>query len=120
MLIVELEHCEEGFLRHLHVADLLHALLASLLFFKELALTAYVTSVALRCNVLAHLLYGFSCYDFASDGSLDGYVELLAWKEFLEAFAHAASQYHGIVYVDECGECVDALAVEKDIELHKL
>ena len=119
MLIVELEHCEEGCLRHLHVADLLHAFLASLLLLEEFALTTYVTSVALRCNVLAYLLYGFSCYDFASDSCLDGYVELLARKKFLEAFAHAASQYYGIVYVDESGECVDALAVEKYVELHE-
>ena len=37
--VVELEDGEEGFLRDFDAADLLHALLALLLFFEELAFT---------------------------------------------------------------------------------
>ena len=107
-------------MRYLHVANLTHTLLTLLLLLEQLTLTRHVTTITLGRHVLAHLLHRFAGNNLASDGSLDCNVELLARKEFLEAFAHAASQYYGIVYVDESGECVDALAVEKDIELAKL
>ena len=38
-IIVQLQDSEEGFLRHAHVADLLHALLASLLLFEKFSLS---------------------------------------------------------------------------------
>lgn len=75
---VELEDFEEGLLGYLYVADLLHALFASLLLLEELALTADVTSVALGSDVFAYLLDGFTGDDLGADGCLDGDVKLLS------------------------------------------
>lgn len=47
LLFILLKDCKEGFLRNLHRAHLLHALLAGLLLFKELALSRNVAAVAL-------------------------------------------------------------------------
>ena len=55
---VELQHGEEGFLRHFDRAYLLHALLAFLLFLQKFALTRDVAAVALGGHVLAHGLDG--------------------------------------------------------------
>lgn len=98
-------------------ADLLHALLAFLLLLEELALTRDVAAVALGCHVLAHGLDGLPGYDFGSDGRLDGYVKLLARYQFLEFFAHAASESHGIVGMRESRQGIYTLAVEEDVEL---
>ena len=45
--VVHLEDGQERFLRHLDGADLLHALLAGLLFFEQLPLAGDVAAVAL-------------------------------------------------------------------------
>jgi len=54
LLLVNIENGEEGLLRHLHPADLLHALLALLLLLEELALAADVAAVTFCQHVLAH------------------------------------------------------------------
>src|SRR6185437_9160505 len=54
------EHREERLLRHLHPADLLHALLALLLLLEQLALARDVAAVALREHVFAPRLDGLA------------------------------------------------------------
>ena len=81
MLLVKFQYGEEGLLGHLHITDLLHALLASLLFLEQLTLTTDVAAIALGRDVLSHLFHGLTGYDFGSDGSLDGDVELLPGDE---------------------------------------
>ena len=76
MFLVKFQYCEESFLRHLHIAYLLHALLSLLLFFKELALTTHVTTVTLSSYILAYLLHCFSCNNFCTNSRLYGYVKL--------------------------------------------
>src|ERR1700733_15464494 len=49
----DLQYGQEGFLRNLHRADLLHALLAFLLLLQQLALARDVATVALGGDVLA-------------------------------------------------------------------
>ena len=70
-------------MRYFHIANLLHAFLASLLLLQQLALTAHVTTVALGGYVLAHLLDGLTGNDLGTDGCLYGNVELLAGDELL-------------------------------------
>src|SRR5262245_58853005 len=53
-LSAHLQHGEKRFLRDLHFADLLHALLAFFLFLEQLALARNVAAVAFRQHVLAH------------------------------------------------------------------
>ena len=76
--LFELENGEEGLLRHLHGADLLHTLFAGFLFLKQFAFTRYVAAVAFGRHILAHGLDGFARDDFRTDGCLDGDVELVA------------------------------------------
>ena len=45
--LVQLQHGEEGRLRHFHVTNLAHALLALLLLLQEFALTGDIAAVAL-------------------------------------------------------------------------
>jgi len=53
LLFADLQHCEEGFLRDIDLADALHALLALFLLVEQLALTRDVAAVALGDHVLA-------------------------------------------------------------------
>src|SRR5207247_9520115 len=55
--IVEVEHGEEGLLRHLDRPDLLHPPLARLLLLEQLAFAADVAAVALRTHVLPLRFY---------------------------------------------------------------
>ena len=55
-LLADLQHGQEGFLRDLDRADLLHALLAFLLLLEQLALARDVAAVALGDDVLAQRL----------------------------------------------------------------
>ncbi len=87
-------------------------------FLKQLALAADVASEALSGHIFAHLLYGLAERRFFLDGRLDGDIELLArGQQFLEAFAHAAAEGDAVVDVGERRQCVDAFAVEQDVEL---
>jgi len=47
VLIIQLQHGEEGFLGHFHVADLAHAFLSFFLLFEEFPLTCDVATVTL-------------------------------------------------------------------------
>src|SRR5688500_11538500 len=81
-LVVDLQHGEEGLLRDLHTADLLHALLAFLLFLEQLLLARRVAAVALRQHVLAHRLDRRARDDLRPDRRLDRYIEHLAGNKF--------------------------------------
>ena len=117
--LVEFQDSEEGFLRHLHVADFLHLLLTALLFFEEFALTAHVTSIAFCGNVFAQLLHRFAGNDFCTDGGLNRDVKLLTGEKFFEFFAHATSKIDRVVNVGQCGKRIDRFAVEENVEFHE-
>jgi hypothetical protein len=69
----------------------------SLLFFQKLSFTAYIAAVTLGGYVLANGFHGFAGNNFGTNGSLNGHVELLAWNQLLQLFAHAAAKAFGIV-----------------------
>src|SRR5215470_7320018 len=77
LLLVEIEHGEEGLLRNLDRADLLHPLLALLLLLEQLALAGDVTAVALGEHVLALRLHGFARDHARADRRLDRDIEEL-------------------------------------------
>ena len=54
LLLVYLQNSHEGLLRHLHVADGLHALLAGLLLLQKLALAGDIAAVALGQHIFPH------------------------------------------------------------------
>ena len=96
---VKFKHCEERLLRNLHITYLLHALLTLLLLLKKFALTRNVTAIALRGNILTNLLDGLARYDFCTNGSLQGNIELLSRYEVTQFLAHLAAKAVGIIDV---------------------
>ena len=118
--LVELEHGKEGFLRHLHIAYLLHALLAFLLLLEQFSLTAHVSTVTFGGNVLANLLHGLAGNDLGTDGRLDSDIKLLSRNELLEFLAHLATQCHGVALMGKGGQSIHRLTVEQDVELGQL
>src|SRR5436853_6850049 len=71
------ENGEERFLRDVHFAHPLHALLAFLLFLEQLPLPRDVAAVALGEHVLAHRLDGFTRDDAPPDRRLNRDTEHL-------------------------------------------
>src|SRR5690606_944992 len=80
----EPQHRHEGFLRYFHLPDHLHALLALLLLFKQLALARDITTVALREHVLAQRLDVHPADDPLADRRLDRHDEHLLRDEVLQ------------------------------------
>src|SRR4028119_1870822 len=80
---------EEGLLRDLHAAYLLHAALALLLLLQELLFAADVAAVALRGDVLAVGADRLAGDDPAPHGRLDRHLEVLARDQLLELLHEA-------------------------------
>src|SRR5690606_13093154 len=91
LLVVHLEDRQEGFLRDLDPADLLHALLAFLLLLEALLLARAVATIALGQDVLAERLDRGPGDDLGADRGLDGHVELLPRDQVLHLLAHVAA-----------------------------
>ena len=120
LFLIQLENCHEGTLRNFYSTDLAHPLLTLLLLLKKFSLTADITTITLRSNILAHGLDCLTGNDLCSYRCLDGDIELLAWDKFLELFAHLASEIICMVCMDKRRKGIGWIAVQKDIKLHKL
>src|SRR5690606_9958073 len=101
LLVVHLEHRQERFLRDLDATDLLHPLLALLLFLEELLLAADVATVALGQHVLAQRLDVGAGDDLRADRGLDRHVELLARDQFLHLLGQLAAAALGVAAMDD-------------------
>ena len=53
-LFIDIQQCKEGLLGNLYPANLLHPLFTLFLLFKQLALAADITAIALGQHVFAH------------------------------------------------------------------
>src|SRR6266508_996439 len=115
-----LEDRQECLLRHLDLADLLHAFLALLLLLEQLALARDVAAVALGGDVLAHGLDGLPRDDPAADGGLDGHLEHLARDHAAQLLDQRLASLVGRVAVHDDAERVDGIAVEEDVELDQV
>ena len=100
--LVKFKNCQESLLRHLDIADLLHALLSSLLFLKQLALAADITTIALGCHILTNLLHRLAGNNLSTDGSLNGNIKLLAGNELFQLLARPAAKGDGIILMSQC------------------
>src|SRR2546425_1871477 len=89
--LVNLEHRQEGFLRNLHGADLLHAPLSFFLFLQELTLAGDVAPVALGRHVLAQRTDRLARDDLGADGRLDHHLEQLPGNEFPQLLGDLAT-----------------------------
>src|SRR6266851_4253429 len=94
-----LEDREERFLRNIHLADALHALLAFLLFFEELALARDVAAVALGENVFADRRDRFARNHAAADRGLNRHFKQLPRNQFSKAGHEFAAALVGMFAV---------------------
>ena len=83
-----------------YVANLAHALFTFLLLFKELAFTGNVTTVTFCGYVLTNSFHGFTGYNFSTNSSLNGNIELLARNKFFQFFADPATKIISIILMD--------------------
>ena len=118
--LVKFKNSHERTLRNFHCSDLTHPLLTLLLFLQELSLTADITTITLRGHILTDSLHGLTGNDLCSDRRLDSDIELLAWDEFLEFLTHLVAEIVGVISVDKRRKGIGWIAIEKNIELHKL
>src|SRR5215210_7574741 len=106
-LVAEFEDGQEGLLRDLDAADLLHPLLALALALEQLALARDVAAVALGRHVLAEGLDGLAGDDLRADGGLDRHVVLLARDLLAQALGEHLALVVSLVAVDDHAERVD-------------
>src|SRR6266852_5830282 len=112
-----LEDRQERLLRHLDLADLLHALLALLLLLEQLPLARDVAPIALGGDVIAHGLDGLARDHAAADGRLDGDFIELPRNDPAELLGQALALLVGLVPVHDHRQGVHGIAVEQDVEL---
>src|SRR3954463_8719895 len=111
-----LEDGEERLLRDLHVAHLLHALLAGLLLLEQLALARDVAAVALGEHVLAASLDGLPRDDARPDRRLDRHVEHLPRDLLAQLLDERPSAVVGEVAVHDQRERIDRLPADEDVD----
>src|SRR6266536_1694831 len=114
--VVQVEHREEGLLRYLDRADLLHPLLARLLLLEQLALPRDVAAVALREHVLATCLDGLARDHASADRRLDRDVEHLPGDLLAQPLDERLPALVGELAVDDQRERVDGLPADEDVD----
>src|SRR5690606_15931500 len=119
LFLSDVQHGQEGFLRNLHPADLLHALLARLLLLQQLALATDVAAVALGGDVLAQRLDAAAGDDLVADRGLHGDLEHLPRYQFLHLLGEIAAARICMVLVNDVAERVNLLAVDQQVQLHQ-
>src|ERR1017187_1105561 len=90
-----LQYRQEGFLRDLHAAHALHALLARFLLFEQLALARDVAAVALGQDVLAHRRNVLARHDLVADGGLQRHFEHLPRDQLAQTRNQALAALEG-------------------------
>src|SRR5690606_22552120 len=120
LLVFDLQDGQEGFLRDLDTADLLHALLAGLLFFEQFFLAGDIAPITFGKHVLAQRLDVFARNDLGADGRLDGHVEHRAGNEAAHAGNHVAATLARVGPVHDHGQGVDPVAIDEQVNLHHI
>src|SRR5215470_6832296 len=98
---LDLQRRQKCFLRNLHFAQLLHALLAFLLPAQQLALARDVAAIAFGHDILAKGPYDLARDNAAADGSLNDNLEHLPRNEVFEAVAQLAPPVVGFITMDD-------------------
>src|SRR5918992_3103314 len=111
---------EEGLLRDLDAANLLHPALASLLFLEQLALPRDVATVALGGHVLAVGAHGLAGDDPLPHRRLHRDLELLARDELFKLLGERPAAEVRLVAVDYDREGVHRLARDENLDLHQV
>src|SRR6185312_15551462 len=85
-----------------------------------LALSRYVTAIALGENVLPHRRHGFAGDDLATDRGLDGHFVQLSRDQRLQLLDQLAALDLRLGAVRDQRERVDRLAGDEDVDLDQL
>src|SRR6476660_2815857 len=99
--LTDFQDGEESLLRHFHAPHGFHALLAFLLFFKELAFPRNIAAIAFRKNVLLHGSNRLTLDDLAPDCRLNGNLIHLSWNEFLHFLGKLTPTLNGSVFMGD-------------------
>jgi hypothetical protein len=110
----------ERFLRDIHAADALHALLAFFLFFQQFALAGDVAAVAFGGDVLADGFDRLAGDDLAADGRLQRDLEQMPVDLLLQSDQQLPAALLGMVAVHDHAQGVDAVAVDEDVHLDQI
>src|SRR5437773_8468375 len=118
--LINFQHRQKSLLWNLHPADLLHSLLAFLLFLEQFALARDVAAVTLRDHVLAHRFHGFAGDYFCADGRLDRHFEKLTRDQFLHLRGEGSALRGGGVAMQNERQRIDRLASHQHVELDQI
>src|SRR5262245_7913235 len=119
-LVIYLEHSQESFLWNFNLADALHALLALLLLFEQLALARDVAAVTFGQDVFAQGLDRLAGDDARADGRLDRHLEQLPWNELAHLFDQRAPARVGGVFMHDQRERVNRIARDQHVQLYQV
>ena len=120
ILAIVLENGQKGFLRNFDLADLHHAFFTGLLLFEELAFTRDVATITLGKDVLSDGIDRFARNDFATNGALNGDLELLAREGFTQPFADDARAFDGAVFMNQNAQSIDGFVVDENRQFGQL
>src|SRR5512143_2653453 len=114
--LLDLEYRQEGLLRDLDGADLLHPLFPFLLLLQELPLSRDVSAVAFRDDVLPDRLDRLPRDDLATDRRLDDHFEHLAGDELPQPLGDIPALRVGVIPVYDERKGVHLVPVQEDVE----
>src|SRR5579875_4057773 len=118
-LLFNFEQSQKRLLRQLHPPDLLHPLLAFLLFFEQFPLARDVAAITFGSNILAQRLNGLARDDLAADGSLNRHFEHLAWDDLAHLLAQRTTPFVRLVTMHDYREGVHDLAVNAKVQFNQ-
>src|SRR6185437_8408169 len=117
--LVRAQHCQKGFLRYLDATDLLHALLAFLLFLQQFFLTRDVAAVALGQHVLAQRLHRRTRDHLPADRGLDSHIEHLSRDQLAHPLDQFPSAPVGMRTMHDQAERVHPVAIDQYVHAHE-
>src|SRR5215210_8729282 len=118
--MLDAQRGQEGLLRYLHAADLLHAALALFLLLEELAFAGDVATVTFGSNVFAVGANGLACDHTLAHGGLHWHLELLARDQLFELLDYRAAALEGLVAVNDDRERVHGVTRDEDLDLYQV
>ena len=111
LVLVQLQHCHEGFGGDRNRTKGTHTLLAFLLLLQQLLLTGDIAAVALGQHVLTQSLDGLTGYDLSANGCLDRNLELSAGDILLQLFADLTGTGIGILRKEDEAQSIHDVAI---------
>src|SRR5660397_244217 len=120
LVLIQIQHGSESFLRYVYTAHSLHALLPGFLLLQKLALSSHVTPVALGYHILADGTNRLPRNHLAADGRLDGHFKQLARNLTTQALYHTPTHAIRLVPVNNKTERVHYIPRNQYVQPDKI